>query len=343
MAVNPRPNFDLSQFTTFGIGGRARWVVEIHSVSQVEAAWHWADKRGLRILVAGEGSNILVSDRGFEGLLLINRIDGVHIVEPSSHIRNSSGPAVQAFSSNPTQPSVSIRAGGGINLMELIRWCNARHLSGMEKMYGIPGSLAGAVVGNAGAYGQEIQDTVVEATVLGPAGTQVLGRAELGFRYRHSTLKENRAWFLVDCLLQLWQSNEDLQRTSEEILRMRTVKYPPGLKCPGSFFKNVEVATLPANVLDRVPPDFVFHGKVPAGRLLQAVGACGARSGGAMIASHHGNLFINTGGATSQDVLNLAAEYARKVYEKFAIRLEPEVLIVDGADDILMQGPAIDH
>lgn len=321
-------NLNLSTFTTFGIGGPARWSAEVKNVAELEEATRWARQKSLPWLFAGEGSNILFSDRGFDGLLIINRISGVEIVDHGASL-TVSAPDAQADSS---RFPVFVKAGGGLNLMELIRWANRQGLGGLEKMYGIPGSVAGAVVGNAGAYGQEIHETLVEATVWDSGRTLRLTHADLGFSYRHSILKERRGWFLVECVLRLRRTVEDLQRISDEILATRTGKYPPGLKCPGSFFKNVEASKVPAEVLGRIPADFIMHGKIPAGKLLESVGACGARRGDIMVASYHGNLFMNLGRGSSADVLSLAGEYASRVREKFGIHLEPEVLIVDVCD-----------
>lgn len=314
MTISPLPDLDLAGFTTFGIGGLARWAIEITSAGDLDEADEWSRRRDLPPLYVGEGSNLLFSDRGFGGVLWINRITGMEALG-----------------------NERLRVGGGTNLMELIRWANARQWSGLEKMYGIPGSVAGAVVGNAGAYGQEIRETLVEATVWTREGIRTLRRGELGFGYRHSVLKERREWFLIDCLLELRGSDERLQQVSDDILKARSVKYPPGLRCPGSFFKNVEAAGISRHTLEKIPPEFATHGKIPAGKLLEAVGACGARRGQAEIASYHGNLFLNAGQASCRDVLALAAEYAERVFEKFGIRLEPEVLVVgesfaDGQD-----------
>ena len=326
--MKPAENFDLSSFATFGIGGLARWSVEAESVAELDQAVRWARENKTRFLFVGEGSNILFSDEGFDGLLIINRMAGVQVVESA---------ALPEISLPDAQPGprahALVRAGGGMNLMDLIRWANRNGLAGLEKMYGIPGSVAGAVVGNAGAYGQEIRDSLIEATIWNTGQTVRMSGADLGFSYRHSVLKDRRDWFLVDCTLKLRRSTEDLQRISDEILATRTKKYPPGLKCPGSFFKNVEASKLPPEILGRIPPDFIMHGKIPAGKLLEDVGACGARRGDILVATYHGNLFMNLGSGSSADVLSLAGEYADRVREKFGIHLEPEVLIVDGDSD----------
>ena len=112
----------------------------------------------------------------------------------------------------------------------------------------------------------------------------------------------------------------------------RLVKYPIGLKCPGSFFKNVVLSELSENARRRIPDTFIIGDKVPAGKLLEAVGARGVSRGDAQFAEYHGNLIINRGRAKSADILVLARKYAGRVLEDFRIRLEPEILIVDDSE-----------
>jgi UDP-N-acetylmuramate dehydrogenase len=201
----------------------------------------------------------------------------------------------------------------------LIEWTNALGLAGLERMYGIPGTLAGAVVGNAGAYGQEISQVVRRVRVWREGKVREIDASRLDFSYRHSRFKLERDKFIVSCLLELSPSTRKLQKEADEILRRRELKYPPGLRCPGSFFKNVLVADLPAAVRQSLPPEFVMFDKVPAGK-----------EGGAEIASYHGNLLINREGATSRDVLRLAQRFADLVQQCFGIALEPEIRLARG-------------
>ena len=130
-------------------------------------------------------------------------------------------------------------------------------------------------------------------------------------------------------LYRLKETSENLQSISEQILAKRLVKYPRSLQCPGSFFKNILLDDLSPAVRQGIPETFQIWGKVPAGKLLEAVGAKGARKGAAQFADYHGNLLINRGNATSDDILGLANEYSGRVLERFGIHLEPEILIID--------------
>ena len=191
--------------------------------------------------------------------------------------------------------------------------------------------MAGAIVGNAGAYGQQMADVVEQVTVF-HENSWTLEHPELAFGYRTTLLKRQPEWFVLSCRLGLTQDSRPLQDISDEILSRRMVKYPSGLCCPGSFFKNVTLDELDPDVLQKVPEDFIMFGKIPAGKLLEAVGANGAQRGKARFADYHGNLIINQGGASSQDVLWLADRYAGRVQQVFGIQLEPEVVIVDDGD-----------
>ena len=297
-----------SDLTTLAVGGPCLRYAEVHNQVSFEQLSTDAKQAEIPILIIGEGGNVLFSDEGFKGLLIQNRVSG----------RERMGREVEL--------------GGGENLSQTIQWLNRQELSGMEKMFGIPGTVAGALVGNAGAYGQEIGDVVTEVDVLVDGELRTFSKRDLKLQYRHSTFKVHPGWFIVRCRLNLQNSREDLQSVSEAILTKRRVKYPDGLKCPGSFFKNVRVSEISAAARRGLPEGFVLVEKIPAGKLLEAVGAQGVRRGDAQFADDHGNLIINRGHATSEDILSLANGYAGLVLHRFRIRLEPEILIVDDSE-----------
>lgn len=300
-------DISLAELSTLRVGGIGRWFAQVDNLQELQQVCAWAREKALPVFYMGEGSNVLFPDHGFSGLVVQNRITGT----------DRSGEEVEV--------------AGGENLGEVIRLLNRHSLAGMERMYGIPGTVAGALVGNAGAYGQQIGDSVVEVSIWSENQVQVLCAPDLVFHYRHSLFKRRRDWFILKCRLRLRHSVESLQEISNEILSKRLVKYPPGLKCPGSFFKNVSLDEISKAALEKIPDDFIMFGKIPAGKLLEAVGANGVRLGDAQFADYHGNLIVNLGGASAQDILTLANQYAGEVWKRFRIRLEPEILIVDNA------------
>ena len=300
-----RRSVPLCGYSTLGIGGPARYLATIRKAADLPSLLDWSEAANVRRVIIGEGSNVLFPDSGFPGLVVQILIPGIE------------------------REGNEVTVGAGENLGSVIEWLSQSGLQGMERMYGIPGSLAGAVVGNAGAYGQEICQVLTEATVLRADGRITsMPAVQLDLGYRHSLFKQDRTLVLLNCRLRLHPGKGNLQKISDAILKERSSKYPPGMKCPGSYFKNLKVEELEEGQLERIPTSFVMHGKIPAGKLLEAVGANGARKGDAAIASYHGNLIMNTGRATGRDVVWLARKYAGRVHESFGIRLEPEIRII---------------
>lgn len=309
-----RPDVAVRTLTTLAIGGPCRWLADVRRAEEVGAWFRWARGEGIPVVFLGSGSNLLCADSGFDGLLLRSQIRGIEV----------SGEEVEV--------------GGGTLLGDLIQELNARGLGGLERMYGIPGSVAGAVVGNAGAYGQEIADRLVEVDFWDADGLRTLPAAELDLRYRHSRFKERLDWFVVRCRLKFHPGQSDLAAESRRILELRTQKYPPDLKCPGSFFKNLVWEEISDEAKGRFPAGFLYFGKVPAGKLLEEVGAKGERQGAARVADYHGNLFINDGGASARDLLELARRLAARVHERFCVTLEPEIRILEGPQSANIRG-----
>lgn len=299
-------NVLFSSLTTLRIGGPIRYLVAAAGVDDIFQSIEKAKDENLPWIVIGGGSNLLVSDTGFNGYVIQNLI---HSIE------NKDG---------------FIEVGSGIDLQQLVGYTVGHGISGFEKLIGIPGTVGGAVYGNAGAYGQGISDKIewVEVLELKSGKTKKLKKEECGFVYRESIFRETH-----DIILKVGFSTargdiQQLSSRSREIIAMRMQKYPPGISCPGSFFKNVEADKLSPEVLKNIPADKIMHGKIPAGWLLEKVGAKGASRGGVEIAQWHGNLFMNIGRGTASDFIELAREYKQKVLEKFGIELAPEVQLV---------------
>jgi len=210
-------------------------------------------------------------------------------------------------------------------LADVIGQAIRRGLRGLETLSGIPGTIGGAVVGNAGAYGHSISELVDRVEIWDGREHRILSRSECAFEYRESVFKKE-PFVLLRAFLRFRRGDaRKLQRASREIIALREKKYRPGLRCPGSFFKNVLVKSLTPESLDRIDRRKIIDGKIPAGYLLEAVGAKGMRAGGIVIARFHGNLFINQGGGTACDVRALARELKNKVKRRFGIQLEEEV------------------
>jgi len=157
-----------------------------------------------------------------------------------------------------------------------------------------------------------------------------LTSAECRFGYRTSIFKKHKDWIILEATFKLDHNDRGvLQEISQDIVKKRAIKYPPGLRCPGSFFKNIKLSDLPAperqSLLRKIPKERVTYGKVATGYLLQQSGAKGLREGRVAVAGHHGNLIYNPGGGTARDVKKLAERLRKLVKNKFHVTIEEEV------------------
>ncbi len=283
----------LSEFTTFGTGGPARLFIEVTTVEEMIQAVSAADRLDLEFMVVGGGSNLLVADAGYDGLIIHTGIGGMKLVEENE-----------------------IVCGAGEELMALVRFAADNSLTGIEFASGIRGTVGGAVYGNAGAYGGDMAQILSSATLVDKAGrVKTVGSDYLRFGYRDSILKTSGE-IVVEATFRL--SKGDPVRIKEKIdsiLAEREAKFPPTDKCAGCIFKNI-------------PDEKSKHGKIPAGRLLEEIGAKSMSVGGARVSPRHANIIINGGGATSKDIRRLADKLKVKVFEKYGIMLEEEVIQV---------------
>lgn len=299
-------NILFSSLTTIRIGGPIKYLVPValarHIVQTIEKAKH----ENLPWIVIGGGSNLLVSDNGFDGYVIQNFIQGIE--------RNGD----------------VLEVGSGCDLQYLVGWTREHGLTGFEKMIGIPGTVGGAVYGNAGAYGQVISNYLAWVDIVTLDGrVKRLTKEECEFGYRDSKFKRTKEIIVkVGFVGLLPGEKEELKKTSEEIIATRLQKYPAGIACAGSFFKNVGVEKISTDVLKNIPRDKIVYGKIPAGWLLDEAGAKGEKVGDVEVASWHGNLLMNSGGGRADDFIELAKELKLKVKNKFGIDLEPEVQLV---------------
>ena len=244
---------------------------------------------GIPVVVFGEGSNLLVGDGGIDGLVVVNRCRGLR------------------------RDGLLIFVEAGANLNDMVDFAIDNGLTGLEKMAGIPGTVGGAIVGNAGAYGQSISEVLVRVTLLTESG-QVVERPveDLDFAYRTSRLKTSGDLVLSAEMALAPGSRAILRKSADDVLAQRRSKLPEGNVCAGSYFKNIEDPSAP-------------HGKIPTGKLLEEAGAKSLRVGGAAVSERHANIIVNLGHASAADVLALAEKMKRVVKEKFGVELEEEV------------------
>lgn len=294
----------LAPYTTLKIGGPAEIFYPVRRERDLIKAVKLAQSLAIPWFLLGGGSNLLINDQGFPGLVIHNQIGGIKVNGPN------------------------ITAGSGLRLENLIETAISHGLGGIEKMAGIPGTVGGALFGNAGAYGQSISDCLLRVKVFDGKTVYYLDKEGCQFSYRETGLKKKGLVILEAEFQFLPASEEELRKTAQEIINRRSLKFPKELNCPGSFFKNVVLSQLSKETLKKIPKEATSHGKVAAGFLLEVVGAKGKQRGGIKIASYHGNLFYNRGNGRAKDFFLLAKQFQKKVKAKFNIVLEPEVQLI---------------
>ena len=284
----------LSRYTSARVGGPADMFVTVRNVTELQAAIEMAYAQNVPYLVLGGGSNVLIADAGIRGLVILNRARSVKF-------RNN------GF-------SVVCNVESGMNLSSLGRQCIAKGLGGLEWAVSVPGTVGGAVVGNAGAHGGDMADTLIAATIWGPGhGTRIYSNEEMEYDYRDSVFKREHAEdgprsVVLSAELGLKSEEVDvLMARADGFTAHRKQSQPTGASM-GSMFKN---------------PEHYY-----AGYLIDAAGLKGFRSGDAAISEKHANFFVNEGNATAEDVRRLIAEAWNTVREQFGVELELEVELV---------------
>lgn len=303
-------NIPLAIYTTFKIGGPARYFYAAKTVEGIKQAVQVAKELKLVYYIIGNGSNILVSNRGFDGLII--KINNQEII-----IKNN-----------------EILAGAGAMLANLVGGAANASLSGLEWMIGIPGTLGGAIYGNAGAFGRSIGEVIESVKVLNfdNLAEEILTNKKCGFAYRYSIFEEKK-YIILSAILKLKKGDK---RESEKILKeyiaKRQGKHPTGPSA-GSVFKNILMAENQKafnGLLKKFPEmdKFKVSGKIPAGWFIEELGLRGKKIGGAMIANEHGNFILNTGDAKATDVIMLISLIKEKIRVNFGIQLEEEIQYV---------------
>jgi UDP-N-acetylenolpyruvoylglucosamine reductase len=276
-------DYPLARLTTIGTGGPARWFARPTSMTLLSAALRFARDEGLPLAVVGLGSNLLVSDEGYDGMVI--RLEG-------------------SLASIELDGEHAI-CGGGASLAAVVRRATESGLSGVEFGCAIPGTVGGAVRMNAGAYGGELRDVLIEALVVSAEGVRRPGPDELELRYRHSNVAQGEV--VAVAMLQLSPAPmERVRATVKAMQARRSAGQPRKARTFGSVFKNT----------DEGPG---------AGQLLEACGLKGHVIGGAQISPVHANFIENLGEASSADVAALIGEGRRRVREQFGVELQHEV------------------
>lgn len=279
-------NEPMSKHTTFRIGGKADVFVTPDSDKSLMACVEYVKSNNIPYYIVGNGSNLLVRDNGFRGVII---------------------QLYKGFSDILVKDNVIVAKAGAL-LSAVARTALNNSLTGMECLSGIPGTIGGAICMNAGAYGSEMKDIVVETKVINNGKLEIIDNTSSDFGYRTSRImRENMV--VVETTIKLEKGNkEDIETKMKELMSQRNLKQPVELPSAGSTFKR---------------PEGYF-----AAKLIDESGLRGFSVGKAQVSPKHCGFVVNNGGSTAKEVIELMDKVSQVVYEKFGVKLEPEVRII---------------
>jgi UDP-N-acetylmuramate dehydrogenase len=297
----------LSRLTSYRIGGRARYFFDVKELVEIREAIVLASEGKLPLFVLGGGTNLLIADAGFPGVVVQPNLRGIE------------------------SQSETVRVGAGVLFSDLLAFASERGLAGLEWAGGLPGTVGGAVRGNAGCFGGEVKDVIkeVESIEAATGALRTRTNAECAFGYRTSIFRKQKGEEIVlSVTLNLRKGDPHaIQDAIQEKIDYRRARHPLEYPNIGSIFKNVDVALMPK---ERLP--LVAHvvktdpfPVVPTAYLISEAGLKGVSFGGAMVSPKHPNFIVNIGEARAADVEALIALTKHEVKEKFGVELEEEV------------------
>ena len=296
-----KANIDLSKYSTLKIGGKAAFLIEVQKEALLNELLTFLTGEGIRFFILGGGSNILFSDEDFDGVVIKIAISQIEVVDDF------------------------IEAWAGAPLALVLNTAVKNGLTGLEWAAGIPGTLGGAIRGNAGAMGQSMKDCIQKVFIWSDGEIQEFSNEKCVFGYRESVFKKETGKVIIKAVLNLKKGEKQdiLQKISQNLLSRK--KYS-SLPSAGSFFKNIPLQNWPGNKIE-LPELFVVRKMIPAGWLIENCGLKGFKIGGAGVSQEHGNFLVNFGDATYDQFLQLVEKIQKKVYDKYGVELEPEVQI----------------
>ena len=312
-----RQNVPLKDYSNYKIGGPAAYFLEVSTKEElIKGIKEW-EEMGLnkRIFVLGKGTNILINDEGFDGFVIHNNILGIERKEND------------------------LIVGAGVLVSDILNYCIENSLSGLEWAGGLPGTIGGAVRGNAGAFGGEAKDCVKEAISFNllDKSQNFRKNKDCNFSYRYSFFKSREGLneIITSVILKLKpREKESIRQSVLEKIDYRKAKHPLELPNIGSTFKNIP--------FDSLSPELQAEWRqyiksdpfpvIPVAKVIYLAGLMGKRVGSAQISEKHTNFIVNLGGATSNDVKQIIEEVKTAVNEKFGVILEEEIMYLGGGD-----------
>ena len=287
---NIKRNEPMSKHTSFKTGGPAEFYITAKTIEDIQNIFQYAKTNRIKLYIIGNGSNLLVSDEGIKGIVLKIAVDNIETL-------------VSDF-------GILVNAGAGVKTMALAQILKKDGITGFEELAGIPGTIGGANYMNAGAYGKELKDIIVETKVINKETGKIetLKKEEQELKYRSSIFK-NKKYIIIETTFNLQRGKpEEIERRMNEFSIQRKEKQPLEYPSAGSTFKRGD-------------------GFITA-KLIDECGLKGYTIGGAQISEKHAGFIINKGNATSKDILDLIDYTKKKVFEKFGVQIEEEVEII---------------
>lgn len=297
--VKIEEGIDLKKYNTYGVGGKAKYFVLAKERQDLIDVYNFAKEKNISFVVLGGGSNVLISDDGYDGLVILNK---------ANEIEKNKG---------------EIKVSSGTSLPRFVKLLTEEGLTGGEFLAGIPGTLGGAILGNAGAWGKAIGEVVESVEFLDENGIHEIQRRDIEFSYRGSSFKKMEGIILGANLNFEKSTKEAVEKEISEIIAKRSSKNVVGRSC-GSFFKNVETNDLSQGTLEKIG-NWMIGDKIPAGKLIEEAGCKGMKVGDAEVSQSHANFLINTGSSSANDIKELAEQVKKEVFDKFGVELEAEV------------------
>jgi len=298
-------DISLAQYTTYKIGGPAKYFFIAENNNDLVTIITYARQFKIPFYLLSGGSNLLVSDNGYKGLVILNKAKEIIFKKDNKVV-----------------------ADAGVNLLELVNQTVQNGLVGLENLAGIPGSVGGAIRGNAGAYGSETSDNLIGVEVMRGSKQFILNKDQCEFKYRDSVFKHNSD-LIISGEWQLKAGNvKELKNKIAEILAKR--KYGQPLECPsaGCVFKNIVINSSNQAIISKIkniPQQYLEYKKLPAAWLIDQSGLKGKRVGDVQISEKHANFLVNLGKAKASEVKALINEIKQEVGDKFGIKLEEEI------------------
>ena len=298
----------MKKYTTFKVGGPAECLIKISSKKDLKKILKFANENNIQITVLGNGSNVLVQDKGIKGITLIIKIEKIEIENHAENLNNNKGKNKEENSGN-NNAKVKIKLGAGEKIAKVGIKFSKEGLTGFEEISGIPGTIGGAVRMNAGANGREMKDIVKAVKCLDYHGNEkTFANEEMNFGYRTSILKTEK-YIATEVEIELDKGNsEEIKEKMDMYKEKRKNSQPLEYPSAGSTFKRGE--------------DFI------TAKLIDEAGLKGTKVGDAEVSTKHGGFIINKGNATASDILELVQIIKNKIYEKYQKKIELEVEVL---------------